>query len=206
LGSPNDCINIYAGTRFEFTIIQQEEARSVLVNFNNNGILNPEKTGGGLGPGADYWTRALQPNQGVGLNPPFLTDDNDSPAGNAINGRAPLPPSFPGFVFGGTGRYQGIKGTFDLITVAQRTAFPKIAGTQSPTTSPTLTEETTGDRRARDLSQEEEVDNEEFDNEEVERELQRVNESDDESLNSGVIVQKIYITSNQRLPLGPKAV
>ena len=64
---------------------------------------------------------------------------------------------------------------------------------------PTLTNEPTDNRdNDRDLSQEEEE-------EEVEdRELQL--DRDDDGPDVGVIVQKIFITSNQRLPLGPKAI
>jgi nitric oxide reductase activation protein len=87
---------------------------------------------------------------------------------------------------------------FDYLLLVTLYYFPEKLTTTSPTSSPTLTEEPTGDRRARDLSQEE------VDSEKVERELQRIEEDDD--LDTGVIVQKIFFTCNQRLPLSPKAI
>ena len=106
---------------------------------------------------------------------------------------------------GGTGRYHGIKCSFDLITVAQRSVFPRTFDTSEPTSSPTLTDEPTDNRNDnRDLSQEEEEENRELqlnrddDGPEINR--------DDDGPDVGVIVQKIFITSNQRLPLGPKAI
>lgn len=165
LGSPTDCINIYAGGRFNFRPITSR-SENVEVNIQNNGLLNPESDG--------------------------------------LNGdlRSALPPSFPGFGFGGTGRYNGIKCNFDLITVAQRSIFALPISTGAPTSSPTLTDEPTENRDVnRVLSQEEEQEEEE-DN----RELQRVFEDDFLADLSGVIVQKIFFTCNQRLPLGPKAI
>ena len=176
LGSPTDCVHIYAGTRFNFSPLSQK--RMFLVNVQNNGVLNPEQGGGG--------------------------------GSGDINGRFALPPSFPGFVFGGIGRYNGIKGSFDLITVAQRSEFPIVITTESPTSSPTLTDEPTDNKNTnRDLSQEEKEE-EEAEN----RELQpsRIDEEPplkfgrDDDPEDGVIVQKIFITSDQRLPLGPKAI
>merc|ERR1712166_1738753 len=186
LGSPTDCINIYAGGRFNFSPIQDDNGRGIKVNTQNNGILDPE---GGLNAGR----RKLQ-NQASDDRPVKIV-----PNGNvfAPGLRAALPPSFPGFGFGGTGRYQGIKCNFDLITVAQRSFFPLTISTEPPTASPTLTDEPTENKNnGRDLSQEDEQEEEEESN----RELQR-----DGDLNSGVIVQKIFFTCNQRLPLGPKA-
>jgi len=160
LGSPTDCINIYAGGRFNFQPVFN--LRSFKVNNQNNGLLDPE----------------------IGTGTP----------------RSALPPSFPGFGFGGTGRYNGIKCNFDLITVARRSPFGGPTSTDTPTSSPTLTDEPTDNKDVnRDLSQEEE---EEEDN----RELQRGGEDDKSSLLTGVIVQKIFFTCNQRLPLGPKAI
>lgn len=45
LGSPTDCINIYAGTGFNFQPISSSNFRSSNVNSNsdNNGILDPEQ-------------------------------------------------------------------------------------------------------------------------------------------------------------------
>lgn len=62
--------------------------------------------------------------------------------------QVPLPPSLPGFVFGGINAYEGIKGTFELITVAQRLPdiFPSnVVGNDfaGGTDTPTLTEEPT---------------------------------------------------------------
>ena len=195
LGSPTDCINIYAGGRFNFSPIKDDNSRGILVNTQNNGILDPEA-------GLDD-PRKLQ-NQA----------SDDRPVGTKPNGfilspgfRAALPPSFPGFGFGGTGRYQGIKCNFDLITVAQRSFFPRVITTESPTSSPTLTDEPTENRNNnRDLSQEDEQQQEENT-----RDLQRVDEDDKfvvegGRLDTGVIVQKIFFTCNQRLPLGPKAI
>merc|ERR1712166_508742 len=195
LGSPTDCINIYAGGRFNFSPIQDDNGRGIKVNTQNNGILDPE---GGLNAGR----RKLQ-NQASDDRPVKIV-----PNGNvfAPGFRAALPPSFPGFGFGGTGRYQGIKCNFDLITVAQRSFFPKVITTESPTSSPTLTDEPTENRNNRDLSQEDEQQEEENT-----RDLQRVDEDDKfvvegGRLDTGVIVQKIFFTCNQRLPLGPKAI
>ncbi|OEU09334.1 hypothetical protein FRACYDRAFT_248814 [Fragilariopsis cylindrus CCMP1102] len=184
LGSPTDCINIYAGGRFNFSPIKDDNSRGILVNTQNNGILDPEA-------GLDD-PRKLQ-NQA----------SDDRPVGTKPNGfilspgfRAALPPSFPGFGFGGTGRYQGIKCNFDLITVAQRSFFPLVTTTETPTASPTLTDEPTVNKNNnRDLSQEDEQEEEENN-----RDLQTVD------LDTGVIVQKIFFTCNQRLPLGPKAI
>jgi hypothetical protein len=313
LGSPTDCINIYAGTRFNFQPIQLSNFRSTNVNTNNNGILNPQDgteapTSSAVPSLAPSSQPSMMPSLSVepSLNPslsakpsetpsmlPSLSlvpssDPSESPStvpsvslvpstsekpssvpslslapstsekpsfvpslssapssdpssvpsssptkykrrlderdqlddherrlenlsvGGNINffelpatpllpfGRAALPPTFPGFGFGGTGRYNGIKCTFDLITVAQRSFFPITLETAAPTSSPTLTDEPTDFRRARDLSQEE------VDSVEVERELKRKDEED--NADTGVIVQKIFFTCNQRLPLGPKAI
>jgi len=171
LGSPTDCINIYAGGRFNFSPIQDDNGRGIKVNTQNNGILDPEA-------GFEFDGRRKLQNQA-------------SPGP-----RAALPPSFPGFGFGGTGRYQGIKCNFDLITVAQRSFFPSVSTTETPTASPTLTDEPTVNKNNnRDLSQEDEQEEEENN-----RDLQTVD------LDTGVIVQKIFFTCNQRLPLGPKAI
>ena len=199
LGSPTDCINIYAGGRFNFSPIQGERSRAIFVNTENNGFLDPESE---AGPDPK---RKLQ-NQDSADRPvkivPVGSDFVWAPQGS----RAALPPSFPGFGFGGTGRYQGIKCNFDLITVAQRSFFPKVITTESPTSSPTLTDEPTENRKRRDLSQEDE-----HQEEENTRDLQRVDEDDKfvvegGRLDTGVIAQKIFFTCNQRLPLGPKAI
>jgi len=199
LGSPTDCINIYAGGRFNFSPIQGERSRAIFVNTENNGFLDPESE---AGPDPK---RKLQ-NQDSADRPvkivPVGSDFVWAPQGS----RAALPPSFPGFGFGGTGRYQGIKCNFDLITVAQRSFFPRVITTESPTASPTLTDEPTVNRNRRDLSQEDKQQQEENT-----RDLQRVDEDDKfvvegGRLDTGVIVQKIFFTCNQRLPLGPKAI
>jgi len=185
LGSPTDCINIYAGGRFNFSPIQDDNGRGILVNTQNNGILDPE---GGLDDGRRKLQNQASDDRPVGL----------VPNGNVFSPgfRAALPPSFPGFGFGGTGRYQGIKCNFDLITVAQRSFFPSASTTETPTASPTLTDEPTVNKNNnRDLSQEDEQEEEENN-----RDLQTVD------LDTGVIVQKIFFTCNQRLPLGPKAI
>ena len=189
LGSPTDCINIYAGGRFNFSPIQGERSRAIFVNTENNGFLDPESE---AGPDPK---RKLQ-NQDSADRPvkivPVGSDFVWAPQGS----RAALPPSFPGFGFGGTGRYQGIKCNFDLITVAQRSFFPLVTTTETPTASPTLTDEPTVNKNNnRDLSQEDEQEEEENN-----RDLQTVD------LDTGVIVQKIFFTCNQRLPLGPKAI
>ena len=43
LGSPTDCVNIYAGTRFNFSPIKIESNRGYFVGLQNNGNLNPEE-------------------------------------------------------------------------------------------------------------------------------------------------------------------
>jgi hypothetical protein len=272
LGSPTDCVNIYAGTRFNFQPIQKVDFRSVLVNVNNNGILSPQEatesptvstvpstspstspssipsTSPSTSPSSIPSTSPTRTPTGVpsksllpslSESPSGIPSDSSFPSPSPSDppsstpsdlpgvaerllqnqdilggvdtddlrldldelpfGRAALPPTFPGFGFGGTGRYNGIKCTFDLITVAQRSFFPKVLNTDSPTSSPTLTDEPTASQnRVRDLSEEE------VDAEQVERELQRIDE--DENDDVGVIVQKIFFTCNQRLPLGPKAI
>ena len=191
LGSPTDCINIYAGGRFNFSPIQGERSRAIFVNSQNNGFLDPESE---AGPDPK---RKLQ-NQDSADRPVKIVSVGSNFVWAPQGSRAALPPSFPGFGFGGTGRYQGIKCNFDLITVAQRTLFPLTISTEAPTTSPTLTDEPTDNKNNnRDLSQEDEQEEEE----ENYRKLQT-----DGELNSGVIVQKIFFTCNQRLPLGPKAI
>ena len=152
LGSPTDCINIYAGGRFNFQPIQDFNFRGILVNSQNNGLLDPEVTGD------DGFLRQLQgvetfsPTTAPSTGFPSAAGDSDAPSSQptgrptfagterptegspdfldvgskplSSRTRAALPPSFPGFGFGGTGRYHGIKCNFDLITVAQRTLFP----------------------------------------------------------------------------------
>ena len=199
LGSPTDCINIYAGGRFNFSPIQGERSRAIFVNTENNGFLDPESE---AGPDPK---RKLQ-NQDSADRPVKIVPVGSNFVWAPQGSRAALPPSFPGFGFGGTGRYQGIKCNFDLITVAQRSFFPKVITTESPTSSPTLTDEPTENRNNRDLSQEDEQQQEENT-----RDLQRVDEDDKVfveggRLDTGVIVQKIFFTCNQRLPLGPKAI
>jgi len=192
LGKPTDCVNIYAGTRFEFRPIPDFKNFNLLKNIQNNGLLNPEQ-----GFSDDPPFRNLQ-NQGQKFGVSLQDDIVPSfEFGIATGGRAALPPSFPGFCIGGIGRFAGIKCSFDLITVAQRSQFAQSYETESPTSSPTF------EQIGRDLSQEEEGKEEE--KEEEERELQRRPDSDD-GVDTGVIVQKIFITSNQRLPLGPKAI
>ncbi|OEU18201.1 hypothetical protein FRACYDRAFT_236472 [Fragilariopsis cylindrus CCMP1102] len=199
LGSPTDCINIYAGGRFNFSPIQGERSRAIFVNTENNGFLDPESE---AGPDPK---RKLQ-NQDSADRPVKIVSVGSNFVWAPQGSRAALPPSFPGFGFGGTGRYQGIKCNFDLITVAQRSFFPRVITTESPTASPTLTDEPTVNRNRRDLSQEDEQQEEENT-----RDLQRVDEDDKFTveggrLDTGVIVQKIFFTCNQRLPLGPKAI
>jgi len=239
LGSPTDCVNIYAGTRFNFSPIKEDSNRAYFASLQNNGNLDPEE---GVSRN-DKDKRVLQTNNKFGSRKSFKTNnkkrvvrgditENEAPVSNttpqtdnsrnaagsrklqnqlvvpadklfqtfngndlAQNGRFPLPPSFPGFCIGGTGRYHGIKCSFDLITVAQRSVFQTTVRTESPTSSPTLTDEPTIDKNQnRDLSLEEK--------EEENRELFGRDDDPDD----GVIVQKIFITSTQRLPLGPKAI
>jgi hypothetical protein len=200
LGSSTDCIFVYAGTRFEF--IPTTADRGSEVGAQNKGLLDPTTT-----------------NQGfTGNNPNFAAN------------RLQLPPSFPGFVFGGVGNYEGIKGSFDLITVAQRRANPAFVETDTPTAAPTLTDAPTPDfQRRRDLQEENEErttatkddapsnDIEEENNtvKEDQRDLQRIVNDDgvvDDNVladfddNENVIVQKIFLVTNIRLPLGPKAI
>jgi hypothetical protein len=202
LGSSTDCIFVYAGTRFDFAPIPR--ARGPTVNVQNKGLLDPTDVG------SDQKT-PLQPDVAFSL-------------------RSALPPSFPGFVFGGVGNYEGIKGSFDLITVAQRSLNPQVdtAATVPPTAAPTLTDAPTPDfQNGRDLHEEEnkeertattkddvttesssnnDAEEEKGDNEEQqERDLQRdsIDIFDDDE---NVIVQKIFLVTNIRLPLGPKAI
>jgi len=185
VGKPTDCVNIYAGTKFEFRPLQQNNANGIATNIQNNGYLDPkDKFFGGRKlenqPGAPVtFDNALEPEIGA---------DTFS----IVLGRSALPPSFPGFCIGGIGRFAGIDCNFELITVAQRTINPNTIETVAPTAAPT-----TDDRR--DLSGEGE------DQEDEDRELQRAGDADDGRA-KGVIVQKIFITSNIRLPLGPKAI
>jgi hypothetical protein len=196
LGSSTDCIFVYAGTRFDFSPLSDfPRNRPLAVNTQNKGLLDPTAT-------IDF------------VDPP-------GPA-NLVN---PLPPSFPGFVFGGVGNYEGIKGSFDLITIAQRSINPNLReDTSPPTAAPTLTDAPTPDfqSRRRDLQEENEertatkdyytqssttndIQEEEKNNEEQQRDLQRSDLTElDDPVN--VIVQKIFLVTNVRLPLGPKAI
>jgi hypothetical protein len=181
LGSPVDCVNVYAGGRFTFGF-------------------------GFVGTSRRLTSLANKPNVNSQNKGTLEALNNDSPV------RGALPPSFPGFVFGGVNRYEGIKGTFEIVTVTQRrlTVSPATintngGGTDTPTEAPTLTEEPTssgqGQGGRRNLEVGEQPDKE--------RKLQRVGNDDPSDLNgfqSGVITQKVFLVTNQRLPLGPKAV
>jgi hypothetical protein len=208
LGSPTDCIFVYAGTRFDFKPIPSRYETAV--NVQNKGLLDPTAPG---------------PDVKAPLNL-FISKS----LFDQLSLRSALPPSFPGFVFGGVGNYEGIKGSFDLITVAQRSLNPQVdtAATVPPTAAPTLTDAPTPDfQNGRDLHEEEnkeertattkddvttesssnnDAEEEKGDNEEQqERDLQRDSNDffdDDEN----VIVQKIFLVTNVRLPLGPKAI
>jgi len=179
-------VNIYAGTKFEFRPLQQSNANGIATNIQNNGLLNPK---GKFQDG----TRKLENQPGAPVTFDKVLEPVIIAGGfSIVNGRSALPPSFPGFCIGGIGRFAGIDCNFELITVAQRTINPNTIETDSPTAAPT-----TDDRR--DLSGEGE------DQEDEDRELQRNGDADDGRA-KGVIVQKIFITSNIRLPLGPKAI
>jgi hypothetical protein len=213
LGRSTDCIFVYAGTRFEFFPLSND--REQLIGAQNKGLLDPTTIDQGL------------------------TDDNLR-TGRAR--RSVLPPSFPGFVFGGVGAYEGIKGSFDLITVAQRSGNPlPQERTEPPTAAPTLTDAPTPDfqngrdlqeeneeRRTatiskddlvtqsssnNDIKEEDENNNEEQQQQQEQRDLQRDTPfvTDDSILEQfddaeNVIVQKIFLVTNLRLPLGPKAI
>jgi hypothetical protein len=195
---------VYAGTRFDFAPIPRK--RGPVVNVQNKGLLDPTDVG------SDQKT-PIQPVVAFSL-------------------RSALPPSFPGFVFGGVGNYEGIKGSFDLITVAQRSLNPLvgrgITQTDQPTAAPTLTDAPTPDfQNGRDLQEEENEEDrtattkddvttqsssnnnmeevEEENEEQQERDLQR-DSNDFFDDNETVIVQKIFLVTNIRLPLGPKAI
>jgi len=189
VGKPTDCVNIYAGTKFEFRPLKQSNANGIATNIQNNGLLDPK---GKFNTGV----RKLQNQPGA----PVTTTGNKlepiiGEGGFSIaNGRSALPPSFPGFCIGGIGRFAGIDCNFELITVAQRTINPTTLTTLTPTAAPV---EPPSNRR--DLS------DEDGDQEDEDRELQRAGDADDGRA-KGVIVQKIFITSNIRLPLGPKAI
>jgi hypothetical protein len=43
LGSPTDCVNIYAGGRFNLSPIKTERNRAYLVGLQNDGLLDPEE-------------------------------------------------------------------------------------------------------------------------------------------------------------------
>jgi len=186
VGKPTDCVNIYAGTKFEFRPLQQSNANGIATNIQNNGLLDPK------GKFNDDWSRKLQNQPGAPVQDSNFLEPDSVTGFDITNGRSALPPSFPGFCIGGIGRFAGIDCNFELITVAQRTINPTAILTNSPTGAPVEP-----DRR--DLSDEDE------EQEDEDRELQRAQDADD-GVPKGVIVQKIFITSNIRLPLGPKAI
>jgi len=188
VGKPTDCVNIYAGTKFEFRPLQQSNANGIATNIQNNGLLDPK---GKFEDGIPK-DRKLQNQPGRPVRTFNRLESNSVAGFSIVNGRSALPPSFPGFCIGGIGRFAGIDCNFELITVAQRTINPTTITTEFPTAAPT-----TDDRR--DLSGEDE------DQEDEDRELQRAVDADD-GIPKGVIVQKIFLTSNIRLPLGPKAI
>ena len=122
LGSPTDCVNIYAGTRFNFSPIKDASNRAYFVGLQNDGNLDPEegvsrnkgsKGYGGYSNYDDDYSRSLRTksknrsknaagprklqNQLVG---PFEGFGSFSEIDLAKNGRFPLPPSFPGYVRG----------------------------------------------------------------------------------------------------------
>jgi len=188
VGKPTDCVNIYAGTKFEFRPLQQSNANGIATNIQNNGLLDPK------GKFNDDWSRKLQNQPGAPVQDSNFLEPDSVTGFDITNGRSALPPSFPGFCIGGIGRFAGIDCNFELITVAQRTINPTTIETVAPTGAPV---EPPSNRR--DLSVEDE------DQEDEDRELQRNGDADDGRA-KGVIVQKIFITSNIRLPLGPKAI
>merc|ERR1712166_917014 len=59
LGSPTDCVNIYAGTRFNFSPIKIEPNRGYFVGLQNDGNLDPEE-GVSRGGDDDVFRRSLQ--------------------------------------------------------------------------------------------------------------------------------------------------
>jgi len=190
VGKPTDCVNIYAGTKFEFRPLQQSNANGIATNIQNNGLLDPK---GKFEDGIPK-DRKLQNQPGRPVRTFNRLESNSVAGFSIVNGRSALPPSFPGFCIGGIGRFAGIDCNFELITVAQRTINPTTIETVAPTGAPV---EPPSNRR--DLSVEDE------DQEDEDRELQRNGDADDGRA-KGVIVQKIFITSNIRLPLGPKAI
>lgn len=106
-------------------------------------------------------------------------------------------------------RYEGIKGTFELITVTEREPDLTVDVTNAqggdiaiPTEASTLTEEPTPTGQSqgcrRNLAVDEQPDKE--------CKLQRPSLDDFNGFQSGVITQKVFLVTNQRLPHGPKAV
>lgn len=222
LGSTTDCLNVYAGGSYLFSPFLQESGYGIFANNQNNGFLDPTDSQYapcefGRAPNGDCLPdpgpggrRDLQSiNRGPSIefknSIPKITLENDGSGMKEL--RAALPPSFPGFCIGGIGRFAGISCSMEVVTVAQRTVFPLSLETQAPTQSPTETDEPTntgGGRGGRDLNEEEDEAETVLEDEEAHRNMQRIDE--DENNNNGVLVQKIFISANMRLPFGPKAV
>lgn len=214
LGSTSDCLNVYAGGSYQFSPFLQSSAYGIMANNQNNGFADP--TDSDL-PNVNIESEDEEPGrrnlQNINSGPKIefqesvkkLVDLNSGLGMPAL--RAALPPSFPGFCIGGTGRFAGVKCSMEVVTVAQRTAFPHSLETGAPTAAPTETDEPTNPPR-RDLQEDEQqeeaetvVDDE--NEEEVRRNMQR--EGEDANDNNGVLVQKIFIQSDMRLPMAPKA-
>lgn len=224
LGSGTDCVNIYAGGKFEFgfenaltmqTITMQHvrifnmprcflsmDEMRLFTEWENRQITTGTVVKSSLEDLSSLREQAMICRQLEAMQLGDNDPDRSLQAKNTQNvgvlkpldpntsSRFALPPAFPGFVFGGVNRFEGIKGSFELITVAQRS--PLIGSkTASPTEAPTLTDEPS--QLGAPI---------------LERDLQRIPvEADDyDGQEVGVIVQKIFLVTNQRLPPGPKAV
>jgi hypothetical protein len=151
LGGTGNCLNVYAGGSFNFSPIPQANGRAIFANSQNNGFLDPtagQQPNENEGPFNDRRDRDLQ-NQARGSGKITPVAGLEAVLGGTEDSfsikdlRSALPPSFPGFCIGGTGRFEGIMCSVEIITIAQRSIIPISLETSAPTASPTETDEPT---------------------------------------------------------------